>query len=140
MKSKSVAKINAIITFPTAVKIHFVCFTVTGSFLITIHLFGSLLDSAREIQTAKQMNGNLSVRLSRPHPLAYPTPSPLSGLRKEGGELSSCSYHGTQTHVLTNDSLSLSLSHRPPPLHSSPIFTPWFAKGRRRTDFVLPPW
>ena len=52
MKSKSVAKINAIITFPTSVKIHFVCFTVTGSFLITIHLFGSLLDSAREIQTA----------------------------------------------------------------------------------------
>ena len=42
MKSKSVAKINAIITFPTPVKIHFVCFTVTGSFLITIHLFGSL--------------------------------------------------------------------------------------------------
>ena len=42
MKSKSVAKINAIITFPTSVKIHFVCFTVTGSFLITIHLFGSL--------------------------------------------------------------------------------------------------
>ena len=37
-----VAKINAIITFPTSVKIHFVCFTVTGSFLITIHLFGSL--------------------------------------------------------------------------------------------------
>ena len=32
--------------------------TVTRSFLITIHLFGSLLDSAREIQTAKQMNGN----------------------------------------------------------------------------------
>ena len=28
------------------------------SFLITIHLFGSLLDSAKEIQTAKQMNGN----------------------------------------------------------------------------------
>ena len=42
MKSKSVAKINAIITFPTSVKIHFVCFTETGSFLITIHLFGSL--------------------------------------------------------------------------------------------------
>ena len=39
MKSNSVAKINAIITFPTFVKIHFVCFTVTGSFLITIHLF-----------------------------------------------------------------------------------------------------
>ena len=58
MKSKSVAKINAIITFPTSVKIHSVCFTVTGSFLIIIHLFGSLLDSAREIQTAKQMNGN----------------------------------------------------------------------------------
>ena len=58
MKSKSVAKINAIITFPTSVKIHFVCFTVTGSFLITIHLFSSLLDAAREIQTAKQMNGN----------------------------------------------------------------------------------
>ena len=32
MKSKYVAKINAIITFPTSVKIHFVCFTVTGSF------------------------------------------------------------------------------------------------------------
>ena len=58
MKSKSVAKINAIITFPTSVKIHFLCFTVAGSFLITIHLFGSLLDSAREIQTAKQMNVN----------------------------------------------------------------------------------
>ena len=58
MKSKSVAKINAIITFPTFVKIHFVCFIVTWSFLITIHLFGSLLDSAREIQTAKQMNSN----------------------------------------------------------------------------------
>ena len=58
MKSKSVAKINASITFPTSVKIHFVYFTETGSFLITIHLFGSLLDSAREIQTAKQMNGN----------------------------------------------------------------------------------
>ena len=40
MKSKYVAKINAIITFPTSVKVHFVCFTVTGSFLITIHLFG----------------------------------------------------------------------------------------------------
>ena len=39
---KSVAKINATITFPTSVKIHFVCFTVVGSFLITIHLFGSL--------------------------------------------------------------------------------------------------
>ena len=33
MKSKSVAKINAIITFPTSVKIHFVCFTVTTVFL-----------------------------------------------------------------------------------------------------------
>ena len=39
MKSKSVAKINFNITFPTSVKIHFICFTVTGSFLITIHLF-----------------------------------------------------------------------------------------------------
>ena len=60
MKSKSVAKINAIITFPMSVKIHFVCFTVTGSFLITIQFIclGSLLDSAREIQTLKQMNGN----------------------------------------------------------------------------------
>ena len=36
-------KINAIITFPTSVKIHFVCFTVTGSFLITIHLFGQFV-------------------------------------------------------------------------------------------------
>ena len=43
MKSKSVAKINAIITFPTSVKINFVCFTVTGSFLITIHLFGQFV-------------------------------------------------------------------------------------------------
>ena len=43
MKSKSVAKINAIVTFPTSVKIHFVCFTVTGSFLITIHLFGQFV-------------------------------------------------------------------------------------------------
>ena len=43
MKSKSLAKINAIITFPTSVKIHFVCFTVTGSFLITIHLFGQFV-------------------------------------------------------------------------------------------------
>ena len=43
MKSKSEAKINAIITFPTSVKIHFVCFTVTGSFLITIHLFGQFV-------------------------------------------------------------------------------------------------
>ena len=39
MKSKSVAKINAIIAFPTSVKIHFVCFTVNGSFRITTHLF-----------------------------------------------------------------------------------------------------
>ena len=39
MKSKSVAKINAIIAFPTSVKFRFVCFTVTGSFLITVHLF-----------------------------------------------------------------------------------------------------
>ena len=71
MKSKSVAKINAIITFPTSVKINFVCFTVTGSFLITIHLFGSLYFHSNWIfsdyhsfvwavciQTAKQMNGN----------------------------------------------------------------------------------
>ena len=57
MKSKSVAKINVIITFPTSVKIHFVCFTVTGSFLITIHLFGHFV-RFREIQTANQMSGN----------------------------------------------------------------------------------
>ena len=43
MKSKSVTKINAIITFPTSVKIHFVCLTVTGSFLITIDLFGQFV-------------------------------------------------------------------------------------------------
>ena len=48
MKSKSVAKINAIITFPTSVKIHFVCFTVTGSFLITIHLFRQFVRFSQE--------------------------------------------------------------------------------------------
>ena len=47
MKSKSVAKLNAIITFPTSVKIHFVCFTVTGSFLITIH---QSIELARKIK------------------------------------------------------------------------------------------
>ena len=70
MKSKSVAKINAIITFPTSVKIHFVCFTVTGSFLITIHLF-------RKFVRFSQGNSNcqtvcLSVCLSlslSPHPI-----------------------------------------------------------------------
>ena len=41
-KKKKKKKKKAIITFPTFVKIHLVCFTVTGSFLITIHLFGSL--------------------------------------------------------------------------------------------------
>ena len=48
MKSKFIVKINAIITFPTSVKIHFVCFTVTGSFLITIHLFGQFVRFSQE--------------------------------------------------------------------------------------------
>ena len=57
-QNKSVAKINAIITFLTSVKIHFVCFTVTGSFLITIHLLAVRISLAESNKLPKEMNGN----------------------------------------------------------------------------------
>ena len=58
MKSKSVSKINAIITFPTYVKIHFVCFTVTGSFWLPFICLAVWISLAESNKLPKQMNGN----------------------------------------------------------------------------------